>query len=155
MRKPTKTTILTDEEVAIVANGIRQALGEGVTLMAEAYGIDVEAMLRFMPLAEKCRIARDRKGASLKDAARALKTLQSRLKDIEGGRVKTVDQAVLLRYIEFLDLKRWFSRWKRQNRSFYESLRPNALQAKTSIATAGGENRLRGRNYSGAKRTAR
>jgi hypothetical protein len=130
MRKLTKTTILNNEELAIVAGGIRQAVGEGIALMAEAYGIDVEAMLRFMPVAEKCRIAREQKGASLKDAARALKTPQFHLKDIEGGRVQTVDQAVLIRYIEFLELKRWFSRWKAQNKALYESLRPNARQAK-------------------------
>ncbi|HEX7772706.1 MAG TPA: helix-turn-helix domain-containing protein [Pyrinomonadaceae bacterium] len=117
---------MNDDELAIVANLIHQGLGEGISLAIEAYGIDVEAMLRFMPLAEKCRTARARKGLSLKDAARALKVPQYRLKDIEENRVRSVDQAVLVLYIELLEIKQWFSRWKAQNRSLYESLRPIA-----------------------------
>jgi hypothetical protein len=41
-----------------------------------------------------------------------------------------VDQAVLILYIELLDIKWWFSRWKAQNISLYESLRPIARQAR-------------------------
>ena len=122
MRKLTTTSILNNDELALLANGIRQVVGENVTLAAEAYGFDLEAILRFMPVAEKCRIARARKNMSLKDAARALRVPQYRLKDIEGGRVRVVDQAVLILYIEFLEIKQWFSRWKAQNRSLYESL---------------------------------
>jgi hypothetical protein len=130
MRKLTTTSILNDDEVAILANGIRQLVGESVTLAVEAYGLDVEAILRFMPIAERCRIARGRKGLSLKDTARALRVPQYRLKDIEGNRVGAVDQAVLIRYIELLDIKQWFSRWKAQNSSLYESLGPIECQAR-------------------------
>ena len=114
MRKLTTTSILNDDELAIVANGIHQVVGESVTLAVEAYGLDVEAILRFMPVAEKCRIARDQKDLSLKDAARALRVPQYRLKDIEENRVGAVDRAVLILYVELLDIKRWFSRWKAQ-----------------------------------------
>jgi hypothetical protein len=130
MRKLTTTSILNDDELAILANGIRQLVGESVTLAVEAYGLDVEAILRFMPVAERCRSARARKGLSLKDAARALRVPQYPLKDIEGNRVGVVDQAVLILYIELLDIKQWFSRWKAQNRSLYESLGPIARQAR-------------------------
>ena len=130
MRKLTTTSILNNDELAILANGIHQVLGEGVTLAVEAYGLDVEAILRFMPVAESCRIARVRKDLSLKDAARALGVPQYHLKDIEGNRVGAVDQAVLVLYIELLDMKRWFSRWKAQNSSLYESLSPVARQAR-------------------------
>jgi len=124
MRKLTATSILNDDELAIVANGIHQLVGESVTLAVEAYGLDVEATLRFMPVAERCRTARARKDLSLKDAARALRVPQYRLKDIEGNRVGVVDQAVLILYIELLDMKRWFNRWKAQNSSLYETLGP-------------------------------
>jgi hypothetical protein len=130
VRKLTTTSILNNDELAILANGIHQVLGESVTLAVEAYGLDVEAILRFMPVAEKCRIARARKDLSLKDAARALRVPQYRLKDIEENRVGAVDQAVLVLYIELLEIKQWFSRWKAQNSSLYESLRPIARQAR-------------------------
>jgi hypothetical protein len=130
MRKLTTTSILNDDELAILANGIHQLVGESVTLAVEAYGLDLEAILRFMPVAESCRTARARKDLSLKDAARALRVPQYRLKDIEGNRVGLVDQAVLILYIELLDIKWWFSRWKAQNISLYESLRPIARQAR-------------------------
>ena len=130
MRKLTTTSILNNDELAILANGIHQVLGESVTLAVEAYGLDVEAIVRFMPVAEKCRIARARKDLSLKDAARALRVPQYRLKDIEENRVGAVDQAVLVLYIELLEIKQWFSRWKAQNSSLYESLRPIARQAR-------------------------
>ena len=130
MRKLTTTSILNNDELAILANGIHQVLGESVTLVVEAYGLDVEAILRFMPVAERCRIARARKDLSLKDAARALRVPRYRLKDIEENRVGAVDQTVLVLYIELLDIKQWFSRWKAQNSSLYESLRPIARQAR-------------------------
>lgn len=130
MRKLTTTSIFNDDEIAILAKGIHQGLGDGFTLAAEAYGLDVEAILRFMPVAEKCRIARARKDLSLKDAARALRVPQYRLKDIEENRAGAVDQTVLVLYIELLDIKQWFSRWKAQNTSLFESLRPIARQAR-------------------------
>jgi hypothetical protein len=130
MRKLTTTSILNDDELAILTNGIHQLVGGNVTLAIEAYGLDVEAILRFMPVAESCRIARVRKDLSLKDAARALRVPQYRLKDIEGNRVGAVDQAVLILYIELLEIKQWFSRWKAQNSSLYESLKPIARQAR-------------------------
>jgi hypothetical protein len=110
--------------------GIHQVLGESVTVAVEAYGLDVEAILRFMPVAERCRIARARKDLPLKDAARALRVPQYRLKDIEENRVGAVDRAVLDLYIELLDMKQWFSRWKAQNSSLYESLSPISRQAR-------------------------
>ena len=58
-----------------------------------------------MPVAERCRIARARQDLSLKDAARALRVPQFRLKDIDGNRVGAVDQAVLVLYIELLDIE--------------------------------------------------
>jgi hypothetical protein len=130
VRKLTTTSILNNDELAILANGIHQVLGESVTLAVEAYGLDVEAILRFMPVAERCRIARARKDLSLKDAAGALRVPQYRLKDIEENRVGAVDQAVLVLYIELLDIKQWFSRWKAQNSLLYESVRPIARQAR-------------------------
>ena len=130
MRKLTTTSILNNDELAILANGIHQVLGESVTVAVEAYGLDVEAILRFMPVAERCRIARARKDLSLKNAARALRVPQYRLKDIEENRVGAVDQAVLVLYVELLDMKQWFSRWKAQNSSLYESLSPISRQAR-------------------------
>jgi hypothetical protein len=130
MRKLKTTSILNDDELSLAVPGIRQLVGEGVTLIAEAYEVDLEAILRFMPVAERCRIARARKNLSLKDAARALRVPQYRLKDIEENRVKAVDQAALILYVELLDLKRWFSRWTDQNSSLYKSLRPIAAQTR-------------------------
>lgn len=130
MRKLTTTSILNDDELAIVTHGVSQVVGDGVTLAAAAYGIDLEAILRFMPVAERCRIARARMDLSLKDAARALRVPQYRLKDIEENRVGAVDQAVLILYVELLDIKQWFSRWKAQNSSLYETFRPNARKAR-------------------------
>jgi hypothetical protein len=130
VRKLTTTSILNNDELAILTNGIHEVVGESVTLAVEAYGLDVEAILRFMPVAERCRIARARKDLSLKDAARALRVPQYRLKDIEENRVGAVDQAVLVRYIELLDIKQWFSRWRAQHSSLFERLRPIAHQAR-------------------------
>jgi hypothetical protein len=130
MRKLTTTSILNDDELAILANGIHQLVGESVTLAVEAYGLDLEAILRFMPVAESCRTARAASFSDKSFRARALRVPQYRLKDIEGNRVGLVDQAVLILYIELLDIKWWFSRWKAQNISLYESLRPIARQAR-------------------------
>jgi hypothetical protein len=46
MRKMTTTSILNDDELAILANGIHQLVGESVTLAIEAYGLDLEAIQR-------------------------------------------------------------------------------------------------------------
>ena len=43
MRKLPTTSILNHDELAILANGIHQLVGESVTLAIEAYGLDLEA----------------------------------------------------------------------------------------------------------------
>jgi hypothetical protein len=66
----------------------------------------------------------------LKAVAAELKAPQYRLKDIEQGQVKNIKSEILLRYIGFLGLSRWFSQWKKANPRLAEKILSPADTAK-------------------------
>jgi hypothetical protein len=51
----------------------------------------------------------------LKTAAKAMRVPRYRLRDIEECTVKNLDASVLHRYVGFLGLDRWFTRWSKAN----------------------------------------
>ena len=126
MRKLRKTSILNKREVKQLAEGLRKLLGQSVMRAADAHGLDVESMLRFWSVAEKCREAREERGLSLKDSASSLKVPQYRLKDIESSHVNAVDGAIFKSYVELLRLRRWFGQWARHNRALHARILRNA-----------------------------
>ena len=82
----------------------------------------MEDSIRFLSVAQKCSARRQSKGISIKEAAKAIGAPQYRLKDIEQSSLRDVQAPILLRYIDFLGLKRWFGQWKAANHSLAERL---------------------------------
>jgi len=109
--------ILTAHEVRAVTQRLRKLLGDSFTALDAASDIRLEAWLRFQAVADRCQDSREGRGEGLKAAAAALRVPQYRLKDIEEGHVNHILRGVLVRYIAYLGLERWFGRWKKANRS--------------------------------------
>ena len=109
------TKILTDEEVSRTVAIITQAMGPEFIEQLEDVGIDVEHSIRVSALAHRFSEVREELGVTVKAAAAQLKCPQYRLKDIEEGRIRHIQSAVLKRYIEFLGLDEWVDLWVSAN----------------------------------------
>jgi hypothetical protein len=114
--------ILTDQEVRALSKGLKALLGDFYTALDTASDIRLEDWLRFQAVADRCQDSRELRGVGLKAAAAALRVPQYRLKEIEGGSVNNILPDVLVRYIAYLGLTRWFGRWKKANPSLVARL---------------------------------
>ncbi len=103
--------ILSDEEV--------QETVEQMASLRRASGrqpdADLEAMIRFMPVAACLRDGREERGLSLQHVGQQLNASQEDLHDLEGGRLAGIDGRLLHAYVEFLGKSSWFARWKTAN----------------------------------------
>jgi len=102
----------TDAEVEEFARRVVEAFSPGLAEMLSSHGIDPRDGIRFQPVASRCREARERRGLTIKDAAREARLPQYRLKDIENAQTSRIEPRALARYLALLQLDRWFSRWK-------------------------------------------
>jgi len=114
-RRISVTSILSDREVREAVQGIRVLFGEQFVSMADSYGASLEDAVRFGPLARRCEERRTALGRSVKQVAADLGVPQYRLKAIEAGTLREVDPKILLAYISYLGLQRWFAHWKGAN----------------------------------------
>ncbi len=115
------TSILTDAEVRATKARLEEILPIAALVSADL-AVDLEITIRFAAVAAKCRESRELRGESIKDVAAQLRVPQYRLKAIEEPRAAEIDAEMLRRYIGYLGLGSWFSRWKRANRILAQSL---------------------------------
>jgi len=106
---------LTDEQVKMVVDKIRSALGPGISELADAFDLDLESTVRFMPVARRCKNRREEMGLSVKDVSTKLRIPQYRIKDIEAGSVRNISLQYILPYIDFLKIREWFDTWLKNN----------------------------------------
>ena len=120
-RKLARSKSPSEAQVAILGERVASVLGLQFMAMAAKYKLDPEAFLRFGPVAERCRLARESQGLSVKQAAERLKVPQYRIRDIENNQPSSVDPAVALSYSELLGLGRWYAQWLKRNQGVYAS----------------------------------
>lgn len=115
-RKQTPQTILNEESVQAVAALLRRTFTtEFPQANAFLHGVDVEGTVRFLAVAQRCKAAREQRGLSLKAVAAHLHVPQYRLRRIEEGHTREMEGDVLRRYVHYLGLASWFTRWTRTN----------------------------------------
>ena len=107
--------ILLEDEIRLISQRLKEVMGQPFIDLTEQYGLNLEDNLRFQTVTVRLWEVREDRGMSLKNAAAALKVQQYRLRDIEDGRLKNILRDVLINYVGFLKLKRWFGRWKGAN----------------------------------------
>lgn len=112
---PKRRDVLTRRQVESVAAEIRRVLGDDLVARTADYGVDVEAMVAFGPVAAHVQQAREAEGLALKDLARELRVPQYRIRDIEGSRINEIDPDVLRRVIERFGLGEWYRTWADAN----------------------------------------
>ena len=116
------TKILSDQEVKILTSAVRKVFPELFNKSIIPFSIDLEALVRFRAVAERCRAARESRGLTIKEIAANLKVPQYRLKAIEEDHLRELKPAILEKYVGFLSLQRWFARWAKANRALFESI---------------------------------
>jgi len=135
----------TDAEVEELARRVIENFPPGAAQVLAGYGIDPRDGIRFHPVATRCREARERRGLTIKSAARELRIPQYRLRDVENSRTNRIEPEVLARYLALLDLGRWFARWKAHNPE---------LAAKLGATTIPGHGRTRASRRVGRRERA-
>jgi hypothetical protein len=115
------------QQADLIFDRIKKGLGPVIAALFDQYGLDGQRLIRFMPVAARCREAREDKGLSIKQAAAKLKVPQYRLKAIEDqGSAAGIQPDILERYIDFLDLREWFTRWVKKNQDVYDRMKEEA-----------------------------
>ena len=71
-----RTDLLTKDQVKAVAEGVRRRLGEDLLDKVGQYGIDLDDLVAFGPVAAQVQQAREAAGLSLEDLARELHVAQ-------------------------------------------------------------------------------
>ena len=111
-----KATILSDEEVDLLARAMRAVLGPAFAEIPRHLTVRVDDIVRWASLTARCEQARAERGISIKDVALALRLPQYRLKAVEAGTLREIKGEVALQYFRFLGMERWVKRWARANR---------------------------------------
>ena len=91
----------------------------------DKYDIRPKDMIRLQVVSGMCRSQREKKGLNLKQIALSLNVPQYRLKDVEGSSVKNIIADILEKYIDYLELRKWFNSWKKHNTDVYNRLSKN------------------------------
>jgi hypothetical protein len=107
--------ILAEDEVRYVSRRLREVIGPLLGDLSSRYSLDIEGSVRFGAVATRLREAREARGMDLKGAAKAVRIPQYRLRYIEECNLRHLRASELHAYIEFLDLKTWFARWRKAN----------------------------------------
>ena len=116
---------LNSEQAELVVQHVKRLLGPELVGMLDKAGIDPNHMVRFQYISNLCRTTREEKHISLKQASRELKIPQYRLREIEGGNVKSILPDVLEKYVDYLGLAGVFHNWLKENGDIYKSIQEN------------------------------
>lgn len=117
-----RTKILSDHEVKFLTSAIRKCFPKIFDGSIMPSGFDLEALVRFDAVAQRCRIARESRGLTIKEVASNLNVPQYRLKAIEAGHLRELRPAILEKYLGFLSLQRWFARWAKVNQALFKRI---------------------------------
>ena len=112
---PLSGEILSESEVRVLSREVRRVLSPILGEVSSYYGGEIEDSVRFGAVATRVRDAREARGLDLKAAAKTLRVPQSRLRDIEKCRMKSIRPTDLHAYIEFLEVNKWFAGWSKAN----------------------------------------
>jgi hypothetical protein len=113
---------LTRRQAGLLVKRVNKALGLEVAAMLSASGLNPNHLIRFLPIASRCRRRRQEMGLSLKGVSQQLKIPQYRLRAIESGMLPQIALASLHAYIQFLGLAGQFARWRQGNTDVYDEI---------------------------------
>ena len=122
--KPIKKKFFDDRQAGFLAEGITAMLGPDFADLADQFGgIEWQKdLIRFMPVAERCKEARGKRYLSIKESASLLKVPQYRIKDIEGSRIRDIKLNILESYTDLLGIRRWFKKWIKSSADVYQRI---------------------------------
>jgi transcriptional regulator with XRE-family HTH domain len=115
MKTPEETQIFSDDEVRRLSEALMSKLPEEFKILLLARGIDPGNSIRMRSLAATFRLARESRGASLKDISMAAKIPQYRIRSIESGNESEIAPVFLRELSSFYGLDDWCARWASRN----------------------------------------
>lgn len=113
---------ISKKEADLVLDKVAAAFGPVVADFINRNGDCRTDMIRFMPVAHRCKEARERKALSIQEVASLLKVPQYRIKAIEGSRMTEVNPDTLEKYIDLLGIRRWFNEWAKSNADVHQRI---------------------------------
>lgn len=120
--KPNAEEIVNQVGVKKVVEMMRDVLDPALFDECERLGVDAEAIIRYMPLADRFKEGRARLNLTIKEVAARLKEPQYKIKAVEKGELRQVDVEVFQKYCCFLELDEYVASWCRQNGVLAEKL---------------------------------
>jgi hypothetical protein len=114
--------ILNDDAVSQLSSAVAALCGPTAMQLARQAGVNVEDVVRLLPLTRRCVQAREKMGLTIKDAAKRLRVPQYRLHDIESGLASQWRLAILSDYLEILGLTEFYAQWSQANPEFAKRL---------------------------------
>jgi ribosome-binding protein aMBF1 (putative translation factor) len=112
-RKAAKITSLVD---ILLGQDLSEKLGKD-------YSKD---LIRFGPVSDRCKQAREEKSLTIKQISTDMKIPQYRIRDVEKGHLRYIQLQALERYVDFLSISEWFALWKDKNKGVYKRLNKNS-----------------------------
>lgn len=109
--KPNAEEIVNQVGVEKVVEMMRDVLGPALFDECERLGVDAEAIIRYMPLADRFKEGRARLNLTIKEVAAQLKEPQYKIKAVEKGEIGQIDTHVFQKYCRFLELDEYLASW--------------------------------------------
>ena len=97
-------------------------LGKQFTMMTSNLKINVEHLVRFIPVAKFCQRKREEKNLSHKEIAKQLNVPHKKLKAIEDTALHEVKSEILIQYVKFLGIEKEFELWAQENQDILEEI---------------------------------
>ena len=119
-----KKRFISDKEADFITDKMVAAFGPVFADILGQFGglVRHKDVIRFMPLAARCKEARDRKSFSAKEVASLLKVPKYRINYIEDSRVTEITPDILEKYIDLLGIRRWFNEWVKNNADVHKRI---------------------------------
>ncbi|MBK5226714.1 MAG: helix-turn-helix domain-containing protein [Thermoleophilia bacterium] len=109
--KPNAEEIVNQVGVEKVVEMMRDVLDPALFDECERLGVDAEAIIRYMPLADRFKEGRARLNLTIKEVAAQLKEPQYKIKAVEKGEIGQIDTHVFQKYCRFLELDEYLASW--------------------------------------------
>lgn len=107
------------EEMEVLRRKTYEILAREVIAVTEKYGIDLRAIIRFRPVAARCKQRREKSGLTIRLLAAALGIQQYRIRAIESGSIHRINPEDLLPYMKAIGFEKWFRRWFAANADLF------------------------------------
>jgi len=119
-----KNLVIDDQTAQAVVKRMLEVMPELSMFMREG-DVNTKFFIRFQPLSERIKTAREKSNLTIKQVAQQLKFPQYKIKYIEDADVKHIHPDILKKYVDHLKMKKIFDAWLKGNPDIYAFIQEN------------------------------